>query len=698
MGTPHTAVEEILEGAMTLDQRLERATIWLDANRRKAPQLSRELIDRLLPEAEAARAASGSAWLRFSLGWLAIDADDYEQGIQILESARSTFQDLEDHEGLSRCLNALGATNLNLGVYDLALDYLRESMKEADKANRQDLAGAANLNMAACLHELEEPQEALLAIERCFREYPIAPHNLSSAHIYAALIHRALGHLEAAERDLLESIRTAGGALHDSLEAQQTLAEVRIDAGRLDEAATLIEAGIQDCDRAGERLIGTQFRLTRARLASLRGRREDAIPDIEAAIQAARGLGARRVEADAEKALYLTWEACGDHRQALEAFVRHSRLKDAIRSEQTSRRILGMHEEQARAEARHYQSLYQQISAISEIGQRITANLDFDTTLETLFGAINLLMDAPTLMIALVDEERDVLDYHLVMVRGRREEPFSIPLREESFGCWCAKHRKEVIIGDLESEYAAYVSSYQELLFDGHTEKSLVFVPLLVGDRIVGVLSVQSHVPRAYDKHKVEAIRAIGAYIAIAIANATFFRQIQRLAMTDALTGLLNRRRLVERIEEAHLKTRRYGNEAGIIMVDLDLFKDINDLHGHDAGDEVLRAVAGVFTATLRDCDAAGRVGGEEFILLLPETGLEGTAVLAERLREAIEALEIRIPEGAPLRVTGSFGVSAIQPKDPGHETVMKRADRALYRSKLEGRNRVSVDSGLQGL
>src|SRR5512145_3080856 len=100
---PQTSVEEILEGTMTLDQRLERAAIWLDANRRKAPQLSRELSDRLLPEAEAARAASGSAWLRFSLGWLAIDADDYEQGIQILESARSTFQDLDDHEGLSRC-------------------------------------------------------------------------------------------------------------------------------------------------------------------------------------------------------------------------------------------------------------------------------------------------------------------------------------------------------------------------------------------------------------------------------------------------------------------------------------------------------------------------------------------------------------------------------------------------------------------
>jgi len=691
MGTPHTSVEGILEGTASLSERLGRARIWLDENRRNDPQLSRELIDRLLPEAGATRDASGVAWLRFSLGWLAIDADDYEQGIQVLESARGTFQDLDDHEGLSRCLNALGATNLNLGVYDLALDYLRESMKEAEKANRHDLAGAANLNMAACLHELEEPREALLAIEHCFQAYPIAPHNLASAHIYAGLIYRSLGRLEEAERALLESIRTAGNALHDSLEAQQALAEVRMDAGRLDEATILVETGTRDCDLVGERLIGTQFRLTRARLATLRGHREDAIPDIEAAIQAARSIGARRVEADAEKALYQTWEACDEPRKALEAFVRHARLKDAIRSEQTSRRILGMHEERARAEARHYQSLYQQISAISEIGQRITANLDFDTTLETLFGAINALMDAPTLMIALVDEERAALDYRLVMVRGRREKPFSIPLQEESFGCWCANHRKEVIIGDLESEYAAYVSAYKELLFDGHAEKSLVFVPLLVGDKIVGVLSVQSHIPRAYDKRKVEAIRAIGAYIAIAVANATYFRQIQRLAMVDALTGLLNRRRLTERIEDAYLMARRYGNEAGIIMVDLDRFKEINDAHGHPAGDEVLRTIAGVFTETLRDCDAAGRFGGEEFVLLLPATGLEGTAALAERLRKAIEILDISLPEDGMLRTTASFGVSTIRSGDSSHEAVLRRADKALYRSKEAGRNRVSI-------
>ena len=693
MSDERTSVEGILAGATCLAGRMEVARTWLDINLRNDPGLSRELIHLLLPEAVNAGDLTGATWLRFFQGWLALDADDYEQGLATMEDVRASFEALGHREGLARCLNALGAAHLSMGVLDLALDLFRESAAQAEQAGRLEFAGAAAMNMAECLYDLDDPREALQVIEHCRKHYAIAPHNITVAHGQAGSIYRSLGRLEEAERELLEAVRTAGSAQHDSLDVRQILAETYLDAGRLDDAEALIAKGLEDCTHSNERLIGTRFRLARARLSVLRGRTGEALPDLEAAIAAARDIGARKVEADAERSLYLAWQACGEWERALAAFIRHAKLKDAMRGEQTMRRVLGLHEERARREARHFETLYHQISSISEIGQRITSSLNLDTALETLYGAINGLMDAPTIFIALVDEERACLDYRLAIVRGQRLEPFSRSLAEETFGCWCVNHRSDVLIGDLESEYQRYVRSFEDLLFDGVAEKSLVFVPLMLGEKVVGTLSVQSHLPHAYDKRKVETIRAIGAYIAIAIENSKLFLQIQRLATLDELTGLLNRRRLTEAVEEAHSKVRRYKHSAGIIMIDVDHFKRINDRHGHDVGDHVLRAISEVFASRVRTCDSVGRYGGEEFLVLLPETGLEGTLTLAERLREAIEQLEIPLPGIEPLRLTASFGVSTLHPEDPSHETVLKRADRALYRSKHEGRNRVSVDA-----
>ncbi|HPS66442.1 MAG TPA: diguanylate cyclase [Holophaga sp.] len=672
-------------------ERMRVALKWLDDNLRTDPRLAREITSVLLPEAEAAGDQGSAAWLRFWLGWLALDADDYEQGLAIMASVRTTFETLGDREGLSRCLNALGYANHSLGIYDLALDDYRQAADEAEKYGFPSLAGAASTNMAMCLYELEEPEEALQAIEYCRQHYEIAPRNTTNAYSTAGLVYWALGRFDEAERELRAAMAAAGGALHDELEARQILAEVYLDSGRLDEAAALVSESLDACSRASERLIGTKFRLTRARLSQMRGRCPEALPDIQAAITCAREIGSRKLEADAEKALYLAWQNLGECEHALGAFVRQARLKEALKSEQTSRRVIGLHDERARREARHFENLYRQISAIGEIGQRITANLDLDVTLENLHGAINGLMDAPTLMIALVDEEQRCLDYRLVIVRGRREAPFSFPLGKDAFGCWCVNHRSAILIGDLEAEYKQYVRSYEDLLYDGIAEKSLIFVPLLVGDKVVGMMSVQSHIVHAYDKQKVETVRAIGAYIAIAIENSKLFRQIQRLASIDGLTGLLNRRHLTEAIQRAHLQTRRYKRPTGIIMIDVDHFKQVNDSYGHDAGDEVLKALAKVFTEKLRKSDAIGRFGGEEFVALLPETPLEGTGVLAERLREAIEALRMPLPCGGSFQVTASFGVSVIHPDDPDPDTVLRRVDQALYHAKQSGRNRVST-------
>jgi tetratricopeptide (TPR) repeat protein len=518
--------EMILAGANHISEQVAAARAWLDENDRKDPRTARELIDLLLPKAQAAGDASGSAWLLFRSSWLSINADEFEEGARIAESARSIFENLGDRVGMARCLNALGVAYVGLGVYDLALDCYRESISEATEAGRLDLMAAPSWNTAECLCLLEEPREALLIIEQCRRDYPIASFNIASGHIQTGSIYRSLGQFEEAERELLEGIRTAGDARHDALEARQVLADVYLDSGRLDEAESTTNSGLEECESAGERMYGTRFRLTRARLAMTRNRHAEAIADIEISIASAKELGARKIEADGERALYQAWQACGGSQKALAAFMRHTALKDAMKSEQTSRRILGLHDDRARREARHFETLYNQISAISEIGQRITANLNLEEILENLHATINSLMDAPTLLIALVNEVERTLDYRLVMVRGERQASFRCAADEETMGWWCVRHRRDILIGNFEAEYRQYISARNEILATGRTEQSMVFVPLMIGEKVVGMMSVQSHLPNAYDKRKVESIRAIGAYVAIAIENARLFRQV----------------------------------------------------------------------------------------------------------------------------------------------------------------------------
>jgi diguanylate cyclase (GGDEF)-like protein len=170
--------------------------------------------------------------------------------------------------------------------------------------------------------------------------------------------------------------------------------------------------------------------------------------------------------------------------------------------------------------------------------------------------------------------------------------------------------------------------------------------------------------------------------------------RIVKMAVTDELTGLDNRRFIEQRLREELVRARRHGRRCACIMIDIDLFKQTNDTHGHAGGDAVLRGLAVAARSALRESDLLGRWGGEEFLAVLPETDLAGARTMAERLRQAIEAMRVDYG-GRRLQVTVSLGVAdALPGHDPearDAEQLVARADEALYRAKGAGRNRVAV-------
>ncbi|MBA4381593.1 MAG: hypothetical protein C0406_03410 [Sideroxydans sp.] len=165
--------------------------------------------------------------------------------------------------------------------------------------------------------------------------------------------------------------------------------------------------------------------------------------------------------------------------------------------------------------------------------------------------------------------------------------------------------------------------------------------------------------------------------------------ELQRQAHLDYLTGLPNRRNFMERGEIELSRTQRYENSISILMLDIDHFKIINDTYGHQSGDLVLKSVAMTFQQVLRNIDIIGRLGGEEFAVILPETGIEKAIEVAERLREKICADEVELPDGVKIRFTVSIGISALIDKNSNINLLLNKADSALYKAKQAGRNRV---------
>ncbi|MCF6754175.1 sensor domain-containing diguanylate cyclase [Stutzerimonas stutzeri] len=167
-------------------------------------------------------------------------------------------------------------------------------------------------------------------------------------------------------------------------------------------------------------------------------------------------------------------------------------------------------------------------------------------------------------------------------------------------------------------------------------------------------------------------------------------RELQRLSSTDRLTGLYNRGHWEEILRQDYARHRRHESQSALVMFDIDHFKSINDTYGHQAGDAVIQQVAELIRETMRDCDVAGRYGGEEFVVLLRDTDKQGAFTFAERLRRVVEAHEVQ-HDGRPIRFTISLGIADLSQPSTGHAQLIEWADSALYASKSAGRNCVTL-------
>lgn len=221
---------------------------------------------------------------------------------------------------------------------------------------------------------------------------------------------------------------------------------------------------------------------------------------------------------------------------------------------------------------------------------------------------------------------------------------------------------------------------------NGHVQA--IAIPLIVGARVVGVLEARHTEARVATKEVLEIVEMLATHAATAIESARLHEVIEERSQVDALTRLLNRRRLEQDLEAECKRCARYGRPLAFVMLDVDHFKAFNDTHGHPKADTALQAVAEVLEGCARTTDTAYRYGGEEFCVLLRETTAEDAMHFAERVRQRIEQ---RFETGELKGITASFGVADFRPETPTPRALMEAADAAMYESKHAGRNRVAL-------
>ncbi len=359
---------------------------------------------------------------------------------------------------------------------------------------------------------------------------------------------------------------------------------------------------------------------------------------------------------------------------------RDFRLAQAVAERIASALLLGR-EQQALAQRA------QLLAALSEFARATNGILDPDRLAPALMEALTQIF--PGDVMTLTTLVRATGRYHLTAAHGVAGSIIGaeVPLGDGPAGRAIQERR---FIGPIELHRADYASALRDAIpLDALVSAT---VPLVRDEVVLGAISVgRANLEHPFSDVECEVMQLLGAQAALAFANAELHREVSELAIHDGLTGLYNRRHYDATLDLVFARWRRVGGNADLaaIMFDLDHFGRFNEEHGHQAGDAVLRAFAGILHERLRSSDLVARYGGEEFVVILEDCGLPDAVAVADDVRATLEGRIIEGPLGQRLTARVSAGCAVIDPAEPTKEALLRAADLALFMAKRGGRNQV---------
>jgi len=252
------------------------------------------------------------------------------------------------------------------------------------------------------------------------------------------------------------------------------------------------------------------------------------------------------------------------------------------------------------------------------------------------------------------------------------------------------RSKELILVGDIDTHKKPIIRKSQRAFAENYETNNCAIVPLICQDRVVGVLNLADKIEGdRFDSEDIALIELFSQLVGASIGNIKLFERIQRQATTDGLSSLVNHKTFYEILEKELWRSRRYGGQISLIMVDVDNLKNINDVYGHRAGDKVIREISRRIKECIRQIDTAARYGGDEFAIILPNTSLNDATVAAQRMVNAV-ANSPTTWNKEQISLSISVGLGQYD-ADTNPEDITSRSDQALYIAKQAGKNTVRI-------
>ena len=330
----------------------------------------------------------------------------------------------------------------------------------------------------------------------------------------------------------------------------------------------------------------------------------------------------------------------------------------------------------------------QELTIFHDVAKALTSSLDLDSILQTIMDKMAEYFRPDTWSLLMVDETHEEL-YFAIAVGDKAEALKNVRLKVgEGIAGWVAKNGEARVVPDVRTD--PFFASRVDEATKWET-RSVICVPLRSKLRVLGVIQLVNVDMALFGDPELFFLQALCDYAAIAIENARWVEKIQELTITDDCTGLYNARHLYKTLETEVYRSARFGYEFSILFIDLDHFKTVNDTHGHLVGSKLLAEIGYLVKAQLRLIDFAFRYGGDEFVVLLPQTGKDQALVVAKRLRDALRASSFCRDEGLNLNVRASIGLATYPHDARDAHDIIRQADEMMYLVKNTTRDNIGI-------
>jgi diguanylate cyclase (GGDEF)-like protein len=334
------------------------------------------------------------------------------------------------------------------------------------------------------------------------------------------------------------------------------------------------------------------------------------------------------------------------------------------------------------------QQMQEELNIFHDVAKALTSSLNLDSILQTIMEKMAAYFRPDTWSLLMVDEQKDEL-YFAIAVGEAAATLKTVRLKVgEGIAGWVAKHGEALIVPDVYTD-PRFAKRIDEMT--KWKTRSIICIPLRSKHRVLGVIQLINCPVENFSENDIMLLQALCDYAAIAIDNARAVERIQELTITDDVTGLYNARHLYKTLEAEVYRSARFGYEFTVIFIDLDHFKHVNDTHGHLIGSKLLAEIGHTIKCHLRLIDYAFRYGGDEFVILLPQTSKDAARIVAKRLLDVFRTAKFLAEDSLGLNVRASMGVASYPDDAKSAHEIIRQADEMMYSVKNTTRDNVAI-------